>query len=880
MRIYDLFLRAKIPFSIFSTIRNVKTGKTDQSARVVIRGAGGHSLSSTAVFNLKNLLIYNILMVYFLIGTLSALGREEELGMSLYTWLGEESLKRKNLYYKLNIIFGLFFLFPVLGFLFFGYKYGMLTDKIIPYFFLGILLFSFIGFVILKNLFDQIRRISETMSDSVITELTGEKLQAGADELQNIIQSFSAIQNQFSDTFRQLEKKASEITILKELSELCYVTFDPEEILYVTLERSLLLSNSDLGSILTLEKAGRKEFIVKASVGLGEYVKLGDKIDFDSSIAKYAVINKSPLVVKDVEKDRRFGRANLPHYGTKSFVCMPIKTSKEIIGVLTLSRKDDSKVYTQEDVEALTPLLSNAAFTYENLRLLKENERGSMQLKSIEKIFKIINSSFRDSELLQAVLNEVRSVIPFDIAVVMTRDVGRMGYVTVFDLLSNGPTSISKGSSYFCDRSWIAKTLKQETTLIINDTDLQISQSENDKRRNKFNDLERELFINNGRKSSLLTPLRTDGFVTGILALSAKSPGLFDDLQDLMEWIANGLSIAIERNRLSATVLKRSQELETIKQIGSALASSTFDMDKVLKYTMDMIRMLMNVEAGSLWFLENGELDFAVAFNTKVKTMKKFRLKIGQGIAGHVAARGDSLLVNDTQRSPHFFPGVDQYTGFKTKSALCVPMISKGKVMGVIEVLNKINGDFSSNDEDLLQSIATSVSIAIENARLYKETVSMADHERGIRRMFQKFVPKEVLETIIHTEKTGKNAIEETKSLTLLNLDIRGFTELAMEMGPQKTVYLLNSFFSVMGGIVFKYNGIVDKYLGDGFLAIFGAPVSSNRDADNAVGAALDMKKSLESVNKKFIKEIGTSISVGISVHTGEVVVGNIGFEK
>ena len=66
-----------------------------------------------------------------------------------------------------------------------------------------------------------------------------------------------------------------------------------------------------------------------------------------------------------------------------------------------------------------------------------------------------------------------------------------------------------------------------------------------------------------------------------------------------------------------------------------------------------------------------------------------------------------------------------------------------------------------------------------------------------------------------------------------------------MEMGPQKTVELLNSFFSAMGGIVFKYNGIVDKYLGDGFLAIFGAPVSTNKDADNAAAAALEMKKSL-----------------------------------
>ena len=800
--------------------------------------------------------------------------------MNLYKWLGEDSLKNKNLYHKLNIIFGLFFLFPVFGFIYFAYKYDILTDKFVPIFFVVVLIFSFIGFVILKNLFDKIKNISEKMTDSFITGVSEDHLKTGADELQNIIHSFTAIKNQFASTFKQLEKKGSEISILKELSELCYVTFDPEEILYVALERSLMLTNSNIGSVLTLEKSETKEFVVKASVGLGEYVKLGDRIKFETSIAKYAVINKSPLIVKDVEKDRRFGRVNLDHYGTKSFVCMPIKTSKDIIGVLTLSRKDDNKEYSQDDIEVLTPLLSNAAFTYENISLIKENEQGSLQLKSIEKIFKIINSSFRDSELVQAILNEIHTVVPFDIAVVMTQDENMPGYLTVSDLMATGPTSISKGDYYSPKGSVIEKVLKQESTIIVDDKKLSKEEPEIDSIGNVSNKLEKELFAESIGGSSLITPLKTDSVVTGILALYAKKPDLFYNVQNVVEWVANGLSIAIERSRLTASVLKRSQELDSIKQIGRALASSTFDISKVLKYTMDMIRVIMNVEAGSLLFLDNEELELAVAFNVKVKIRKKFRLKIGQGIAGHVAASGESIIVNDTKESPHFFSGVDKHTGFKTKTVLCVPMISQGKVLGVIQVLNKKKGGFSLSDEDLLQSIAASVSIAIENARLYKEKVSMAEHERSIRRMFQKFVPKEVLETIIDGEETGKGLVEEFKKLTLLNLDIRGFTELAMEMGPQKTVFLLNSFFSVMGNIVFKYNGIVDKYLGDGFLAIFGAPVSSIKDADNALMAALEMKDSIKEVNNNFEKELGTSVNIGISIHTGEVVVGNIGFEK
>ena len=788
--------------------------------------------------------------------------------MRFSKWLGNKFLKRRSLYYKLNLIFGLFFLFPIVGFIFFSIKYDMLDDEYLPFFFLGILVFSFIAFNILKNLFNKIASISKAMSTNYITELSDNEVQSGTDELHSIVSSFTTIERQFSNTFKMLEKKASEISILKELSELCYVTVDTEEILYVTLERALMLTNSDLGSVLTLEKNGSKSFVVKATVGLGKFVKAGDRIDFETSIAKYAVINKSPLVVEDIESDKRFGRANMAHYGSKSFVCMPIKSSKEIIGVLTISSRNDSKIYTHSDIEVLTPLLSNAAFTYENLRLLKENERAALYQKFIEKIFKLFNSNFRDNDLIRAVLNEIHGLVSYDLAIVLTKTLSKPDYVMISDFISNNPSPIVKGSSYSYQGSLIEKVFKQENALVI------------EGRNYADTPLDQAIFKDHGSQSCLLAPIKMEGEVTGVLVLTSQQRRIFSDVQGLLKWIVNALSLVLERNKLSAAVVRRNQELDTIRQIGSALASSTFDISKVLKYTMDMIREVMNVEAGSLLFLEDNELEIAVAFNIKIKSMKKFRLKLGQGIAGYVAARGEAIIVNDTEKSSHFFPIIDEVSGFTTRSALCVPMISQGKVIGVIEVLNKINGEFGFDDKDLLQAIATSVCIALENARLYKETVSMAQHERDVRHMFQKFVPKEVLDKILHGSANGKPIIEEIRTITLLNIDIRGFSRLALQIGSQKTVSLLNSFFSVMGGIVFKHHGIVDKYLGDGFLALFGAPVASTSDADNAIAAAFEMKHAIPAVNKFLKQKLGVSVDMGISIHTGEVVVGNIGFDK
>ena len=83
-----------------------------------------------------------------------------------------------------------------------------------------------------------------------------------------------------------------------------------------------------------------------------------------------------------------------------------------------------------------------------------------------------------------------------------------------------------------------------------------------------------------------------------------------------------------------------------------------------------------------------------------------------------------------------------------------------------------------------------------------------------------------------------------------------------------------------MGGIVFKHHGIVDKYLGDGFLALFGAPVSTAMDAENAVSAALEMQYAIESLNEDYLKAIlDEPVNIGVSIFTGEVVVGNIGFD-
>jgi len=358
---------------------------------------------------------------------------------------------------------------------------------------------------------------------------------------------------------------------------------------------------------------------------------------------------------------------------------------------------------------------------------------GTAEAEFIGKIFKIISSHLRDEALLQAVFVEVQALIPFDLAVILTLEKSRSGFLKVDFVMAGGETAISRGAYHRYQGSIFAGVLKKNAPRIVDDTGALSSR------------VEKEFLVKNGIKSCLLVPLTSDGVVTGLVLLAAKKTGMFGDVQNLAEWITVGISLASQRKRLSAEIIRRKQALEATKRIGRALVLWKFDIDRVLKFSMEAVRLTMGVEAGSLMLRIDNKLKVAHSFNTKGKSIKNFRLKMGQGIAGYVASRGKPVIVNDTRKSPRFFSGIDKITRFKSRSALCVPLGSEKKVTGVIQVLNKIAGDFNSGDQEFLQAIADAVSTAMDTAGCYKQALTKAEYEQDVRRTLQEFLVKGAL---------------------------------------------------------------------------------------------------------------------------------------
>ncbi|MCK4673464.1 GAF domain-containing protein [candidate division WOR-3 bacterium] len=165
------------------------------------------------------------------------------------------------------------------------------------------------------------------------------------------------------------------------------------------------------------------------------------------------------------------------------------------------------------------------------------------------------------------------------------------------------------------------------------------------------------------------------------------------------------------------------KRLETLIDT-SLVFSSILDLSELLNIVLNKAEEVMEAEASSVFLIDKAkrELYFITARGEKGKEAKEIRVPMGKGIVGWVAEHGRPLLVPDVTKDPRWFKGVDKKTKFVTRSIIAVPLISKGKIIGVSEVLNKKgNRYFNENDLELFEALGHQIAVAVENASLYAE---------------------------------------------------------------------------------------------------------------------------------------------------------------
>lgn len=222
-------------------------------------------------------------------------------------------------------------------------------------------------------------------------------------------------------------------------------------------------------------------------------------------------------------------------------------------------------------------------------------------------------------------------------------------------------------------------------------------------------------------------------------------------------------------DRQSAESLRRKiKELETLNEIVRAINSS-LKHEEILQIIMKKTANLIEAEGWSVLLLdeEKKELVFEAAAGEAGRKLIGMRLKLNQGIAGWVARTGKSLIVSDVSKDPRFYSGIDKKTNFVTKSILCVPMKSRDKIFGVVEVVNKIGGTpFTKDDLRIFENLVEHVTIALLNARLYRQ-MELASITDDLTKLYNSRYCNQKLDDLIKKNRYTRNKV----SLIFLDVD-------------------------------------------------------------------------------------------------------------
>ncbi len=241
------------------------------------------------------------------------------------------------------------------------------------------------------------------------------------------------------------------------------------------------------------------------------------------------------------------------------------------------------------------------------------------------------------------------------------------------------------------------------------------------------------------------------------------------------------------------------------------------------------------------------------------------------------ALEGEAVLTRDARLD---FGGSQSIISANIRSAVCVPLVSEGQAIGLIYVDSAGRDQFHERERDMLAALANQAAINIERARL---TEKLRQQEQQ-RQIFERFMSPNVARDVAsYFSQHGRLREPQELVVSVLFSDVKGFTTLAETLSAREVQDLLNEYFHEMTEVIFQHNGTLDKYIGDGLMALFGAPqIGAQRDPNDfavqAVEAGLDMIEA----HRRLIQRSDPSkvFSFRIGINTGPVYAGFFGTKQ
>lgn len=288
-------------------------------------------------------------------------------------------------------------------------------------------------------------------------------------------------------------------------------------------------------------------------------------------------------------------------------------------------------------------------------------------------------------------------------------------------------------------------------------------------------------------------------------------------------------------------------------------ANDKLDPSKVMRIIMDNVQKLIPCEAWSILLLTPGgeELRFERARGQAAERLSRVRLKVGQGIAGWVAQNRKAAIVNHTNRDKRFDPQFDKKTHFVTRSVLCAPLVSRNRLLGVVELINRKSDDYSFSKEDLktLTALLGPISVSLHNALLFREVESLAITDDLTKLYNNRYVNQFTGVLIQRSRKTNSN-------FSVIFLDVDGLKTVNDRYGHLVGGQSLVEIGKIISRSVRKKDKI-SRYGGDEFIVIL-----PSAGAAEALAIAEKIRMAIQDYDflQTLQKEIRLSASFGVAV--------------
>lgn len=325
----------------------------------------------------------------------------------------------------------------------------------------------------------------------------------------------------------------------------------------------------------------------------------------------------------------------------------------------------------------------------------------------------------------------------------------------------------------------------------------------------------------------------------------------------------------------SIDVLKR--DYEKLRLAARLHREIAFDvrLDVLLPRILDHLFGLFKADRGVILLAEDGEGLTPRAIKVRGKEEAE-SIQLSQTILNKVLSERAAVLTRDAQMDDRF-QRAQSVIIQGIRSTMCVPLLARdASVMGVIHLDSLVVANaFTEKDLGMLQAVALQASIAIENSRLVERIEREAVTRQKLEKMFSPNLVEKVVKGALRIQKGG-----ELRDVVVMFTDIRSFSQMAEKMPPQEVVSLLNEYFELLVDVIFEFDGTLDKFLGDGLMAIWGAPVEDPAAAEKALRCAIEMQQTISRFNALRRLDGKLPVWTGVGIDKGQAVVGYTGSSR